>query len=745
MHFPLQIIFLLTLWLIGTASFVPVFAQGTGTLTGTVRLKDPGTPLGHATVSILRLRKSVESAQDGTYAISDIPPGEYEVVAHLHQFTDTEKTIRVEAGQEVSLDFELSLQTLRQELTVTASLQEESTLETFSAVTSKESFDLLTKASSSAVGELLKEEPGIAQRSGGPGTGRPVIRGYDGDRVLVMQDGIRTGTLSSSSADHGEPLDVTTMERVEVVRGPASLLYGSNAIGGVVNVISSHHFLHHHPHEGVRGQITGVAGSANGQGSGSGKVEIGTGSWMMWLGGGGLRTGDYSTPLGTVENSGTDYEHSSGGFGYYGAKRGFDVAYSYGTGFNGVPLFEPAGDDASGVESGSAEEEGPVDITFRKHDLRGNFFAHDVGSAFDHVHVALNYSDWNHTELEGGEPCTDFFNKQFIYRGELTQKRVGRLEGKFGVWGMQRSFEAIGEEALSPPVDQNAFAAFALEEVRFEKFRLQFGARLDHNAYNVMSGSLPNRSFNGFSGSAGINVPLWEGGAFVTSFTRSHRSPALEELYNHGPHAGNATYEIGNPQLGAEAGNGVDMAIRHSTGNFNGELTFFYNRMNNFVYLQPNGEYLEGLPVGVYSQDDSRFAGTEARADLRLRPDLWLNLGLDYVDAEIRETGQPLPRIPPLRGKVGFDWRWRNLSVEPQAVLARDQRDLAPNETRTAGYTVFNLDAGYTVTRQRVLHQFSLTAFNLGNRLYRNHLSLIKEFAPEMGRGVRFSYTLRFF
>jgi iron complex outermembrane recepter protein len=714
------------------------FAADTGTLAGTVRLKDPGTPLAHATVTIIGLGKAVESGDDGAYLIGGIPPGLYQVTAHLHQFTDTQKSIQVEAGRQVNLDFDLSLQIMKQELTVTASLQEESVLDTFSAVISKESFDLLTKASSSAVGDLLSGEPGISERSGGPGTGRPVIRGFDGDRVLVMQDGIRTGTLSSSSADHGEPLDVSSVERVEVVRGPATLLYGSNAIGGVVNVISNHHFLHHHAHDGVLGEINGGAGSANGQANGGGNVEIGKGNWMLWLGGGGLRTGDYSTPVGKVQNSSTDFEHTSGGIGYYGEKAGFDAGYAYSTGLNGVPF---AGADG-GLAGGETE---PVSVAFRKHNLRGNIFFHDVNTVIDDVHIALNYSDWNHTEMEGSQVGTDFFNKQFVYRSEFTQRKYGRLDGKFGIWGMHRNFEAIGAEALSPPVDQNGFAGFALEEVSFEKFRLQFGARIDHNSYNVMSSGLPDRSFNGLSGSAGINVPLWKDGSFVASYSRSQRSPALEELYNNGPHAGNATYEVGNPNLRAEIGNGLDLVLRHNADRFIGELTFFYNRMNNFVYLQPNGEIRQGLPVGLYTQDDSRFIGTEARAQFRVHPSLWLKLGTDYVNAEIRRTQQALPRIPPMHGKVGLDWRYKSLSVEPEVELASDQAQLAPNETRTPGYTVFNLNASYTITQAHLLHQFSVTAFNLGDRLYRNHLSLIKEIAPEMGRGIRINYTVRFF
>jgi iron complex outermembrane receptor protein len=171
----------------------------------------------------------------------------------------------------------------------------------------------------------------------------------------------------------------------------------------------------------------------------------------------------------------------------------------------------------------------------------------------------------------------------------------------------------------------------------------------------------------------------------------------------------------------------------------------------DFVFLAPTGEIEDNLPVANYLQDDSRFIGTELEVDVRLHPKVWLNLGLDYVDAELIDSsgalpsGTPLPRIPPLRGRVGLDFNYRGLSVKPEAVMTRDQDELFPGETRTAGYTVFNVVASYTLPRQHFAHIFSVNAYNLGDRLYRNHLSFIKELAPEMGRGVRLTYTMRFF
>jgi iron complex outermembrane receptor protein len=231
----------------------------------------------------------------------------------------------------------------------------------------------------------------------------------------------------------------------------------------------------------------------------------------------------------------------------------------------------------------------------------------------------------------------------------------------------------------------------------------------------------------------------------VANYNHSYRAPALEELYNNGPHLGNLTFEIGNPDLKRERGDGLDLSLRHSGDRLRAQANFYYYNLRDFVFLAPTGEVEDGLIAAQYRQADSRYAGTELGLDFALHPNLWVNLGLDAVDAELKESRTPLPRIPPLRGRFGLDMRYKGLSVRPEMVVTDEQDEIFPTETRTAGYAVFNLRASYTLGQQHAAHIFAVNAFNLGNRLYRNHLSFIKELAPEIGRGVRFSYTVRFF
>ena len=721
---------------------VQLLSQSTGTIRGTVSLQADQSRLHHATVRIVQLRRSTETVEDGTFEFRDVPPGRYDLIAHMHALTDEKQTVEITPGLIVEANFRLALGTVRQEITVTASGREETTIETFQTVTSLDGPQLAARNAAPSLGELLDHETGIAKRSFGPGSSRPVVRGFDGDRVLILQDGVRTGTLSSQSGDHGEPVDGAALERVEVVRGPATLLYGSNAIGGVVNVITRHHEMDNHPHAGLRAHLSGLAGSANGLGGGNGGFEYGFGDYLFWANGGGQRTGDYKTPIGTIENSGSLMTQTSAGIGRHAEKGYFSLSYGLQDGRYGVPPVEVhSGDDEAEREEGHDHEH--VKIDWRRHNARFQGGWRELSGAIEAFKATINYSDWKHNELEDTISEPAFRTSSSHTAACSISSGPAGYPGSFGVWGMQRAFKAVGEEALAPPVDQMSFAAFGLEEVRFERIRLQFGARLEHNSYDPEG--LRSRSFTGVSGSAGIYVPTWKNGAVVLNYTSSYRAPALEELYNRGPHLGNLTFEVGNPDLQRERGNGVELSVRHSSSRARMEVTGFYNRLRDFVYLAPTGNEEDGLIEADYDQADARYMGAEARLDVKVARDLWLNLGFDAVDAQLRGSHVPLPRIPPVRGRIGLDFRHGTFTVRPELVLSNRQFQIFPTETETAGYAVPNISATYVIATQHVSHLFGVNLFNLSDRLYRNHLSFIKEFAPEIGRGIRITYTMNFY
>jgi iron complex outermembrane receptor protein len=706
-----------------------LLAQATGTLRGRVTLDPGGEPLHDVDIHVGD--RETDTGADGTYEITGLAPGVYTVLVHLQSLSDQSRQVVIAAGQSTVADFVLRFAEVRESVTVTASGREQSTFEAFQTVTTVDSLQLALQARPS-LGEAIQNQPGVAKRSFGPGNSRPVIRGFDGDRVLVMQDGMPTGAISSQSGDHGESIDPSNLESIEVLKGPATLLYGSTAIGGVVNAVTGRTALHDPPHPGVHGSLTGYGGTTNAQGGGSANFDVGLGPWLIWGSGSGQRTGDYGTPIGTVPSSGTRTSNSSGGFGWYGDKRFADASYRYDEGRYGVPF-------AKELE-GAAED---ISLAFHRHNLRVTTGWQNGAGVLPAFRLSVNYSGWQHKELEGEEPVTVFNNKLVSYRGVFEQRPSGPLSGSFGFQGLYRDFKTAGEEALAPPVTQRSFAVFGLEELTYERLRFQFGARVENNAYNPVG--LPSRSFTGFSGAAGIYVPFRRDNALVINYTYSYRAPALEELYNNGPHVGNITFELGDPNLRRERSRGIEVSYRRRTGRMRRELSYFRYDIDNFVYLAATGEVEDGLPVARYAQARTRYWGFESSTGLALHPNFELMFGFDYVNAGIKSSGTPLPRIPPARGRAGFEFRKGGFRIQPQAILTNRQKRVYVNETPTAGYVVFGFTSSYTWARQHVAHIAGVEAFNLGDVLYRNHLSFIKDRAPEIGRGVRFTYTVRFF
>jgi iron complex outermembrane receptor protein len=726
-------IFFLSVVAIVTVS-ISAAAQGTATLSGTITLSDSGKPIHNVLVTILQLRRSTSTDDDGKFEFKDIPSGRYDVVAHLDRVPDVVRSIDINGT--ATLDFQIQLSGVREEVTVTATGTEQAVSSSIQSVDVIGSIDL-AKKSPISLGESLDGELGIAKRSFGPGTARPVIRAFDGDRVLVLQDGNRIGGLGYESGDHAEPVEVLTVERVEIVKGPATLLYGSNAIGGVVNAISSHDS----PHKGVNGFLTTLGSTNSSQFGGSGGFEYGTDELLFWATVGGHRSGNYDTPAGKVLNSFSREGNISTGIGYYPARGFVSFNYTLNKRRYGIP-FNPAEEDPE-----------IVFLNPRRHsfNFRGGF--RENKSFAESGTFSVQYNNYRHSEIdtETGIPNTTFTNNSIVYSGLFDQKKHGELSGRFGFWGQHRDFESLGEEALAPPTKHNAFAVFALQTLEIEKASLQFGARVETNRYRpnptTTRGVLPDRSFTGFSGAVGVRISTWTGGSFVTNYSHSYRAPSLDELYNEGPHPGNLAFEIGNPNLTSEIGDSLDFGVRHSTKRVKIEANGFFYNIRNFVFLAPTGEvdHESGLIIAEYLQDKARFVGTEARLDTQLHPKIWLNVGADYVRAELTETDTPLPRIPPLRGRMGLEIRLKNLLLNPEVVMTKDQDRLFPNESRTAGYAVFGLSGSYLIAHGHAAHIISFNAFNLGDRLYRNHLSFIKDFAPEMGRGLRVTYTLRFF
>ena len=816
------------------AAAAPAPAQETGTLLGNVTLAETGDPIDGAVILLLGTG-AFTFTDNGSFEITNVPPGSYEVTAQREHLTTVQQPVTVVAGETARVDFELGLSPLREEVTVTAeaTVGAEATLQAFNAVTTLDALDIAREAPGT-LGEALEDEPGIANRSFGPGASRPIVRGFGGDRVHIIEDGIPTGDLSSTSDHHGVTVDPHSAERIEVTRGPATLLYGSNIVG-LINVITPHAAYRNlltPPAsygdtllDGTRGRFGADATSANAQVGSYANLQHSSGNLLYWGSGTYRRSGDYDTPEGSVFNSAAEMSSGRAGLGYFGDRFFSSLSLTLEDSRFGLPFedrfhahggeddhdhdHEPRGHDPGerlAIDLASQRRVARLDIGVRNID---NSVIQGIRTG---VHV-VDVQDDHVDTLAGIENIdTRFTNRTYITRTLVYQRQQEHLTGRFGSELRFRNLAATGAEAISPRTEQVALSAFGYEELTFGRFRLQVGGRVERADYDAAGRPvLPgrddhddghghdgdhghdhdhdmdhhgeddrdghdhdehghddhddgdhedgrdeqgderllappdprDRQFLAASASAGMHVDLGGSRAVVANFTRSHRVPAQEELYNFGPHLGN--FEIGSPDLEMETMRGLDVSFRQRVGRVQGEANFYVYGIDSFIFGDLTDEVVDNLRILDIRQGDSRFVGFDARGSLRLGGQVRATLGLGYVHATLTSTGEPLPRIPPLRGTLSLDVPVGQLTISPELLFAGRQDRIFRDETETGGYSVVNLDASYVWPRQHVAHVLSLAGYNLTNALYRNHTSFIKDLAPEMGRGVRVGYSLRFF
>lgn len=731
-----------------TAAAHTVFAAQSGaTLSGRLLNSLSGAPIAGATVQIDEIGHMTVSDPDGTFRFENVPPGLYHVSVRSQGYSTRRTEVTVSAGTVTPVDVPIDPELHFEEQT-TVSGDSRSQFEVYQP-TAVLSGQELTKQLEMSLGATLESQPGVAARSFGPAPSRPVIRGLDGDRVQILQDGQRMGDLSSQSGDHGVAVNPAAASRIEVVRGPATLLYGANAIGGLVNVITDD--IPTQPVNGMGGTAVFDIGSAAKEAATAVDVRAGDGTFALHAGAGGRRSGDVDTPEGELDNS-----QSRGGFGnvglsWTGARAYVGGSYGYDDTKYGVPIVEG----------------GEIQLTPRRHAMSLRTGGQGFAGAFDSYRATLSVRRYRHDELEGSEVGTAFKNNTVEAEVMGGHKAIGRMKGQVGGWYLDRAFGASGAEALSPDVDQQALSAFLFEEIAWPHIRFQFGGRVDHTKYTPAGER--ERSFTSGSGSVGllfIPKAMDERLTFAVSLARAARNPALEELFYFGPHPGNFAFEVGNPDLEPEHALGVDLSLRWRHARASGEITYFRNDIRDYVFRNPisEGDLLTRLgdvqrrfpnrdldveDAGEFAiveniAADSVLQGVEAHGDVRLTSNLFAEAGLDYVHGALKDSGVPLPRIPPLRTQVGLRYQYNAFQLGGNLVVAATQDRVLGEETPTDGYTLLRLFTAYSVQSGNLLHTITARVDNVADELYRNHLSLIKDLAPEMGRNIKLLYSVRF-
>jgi len=716
---------------------------------GRVLIAEGGLALPAVVVAIEERPVTATTDEDGAFVFPQQAPGLVHVRVSVQGFEPVRQEVEIRPGLEplvIALKDDLHYTEV-----VSVSPQPRDPFESYQPTSVLSGQELAIKLEGS-LGAMLSTEPGVAERSLGAGPSRPVIRGQDGDRVLILQNSQRTGDLSSQSADHGVTLNPAAATQVEVVRGPATLLYGANAIGGLINVVSEQ--IPTRPVTQVVGSGQFDLASNAGQAGAAGDISVGNGRWALNAGGSGRRAGDYDTPAGEVPNSQTQ-----GAFGSVGVSR----------------------TDANGYLGGSVAidetrygvpfvEEGGIELNPRRRVLNARGERRNVPGLFDSVRASVAHHRYRHEELEDNEPVTFFRNDLLDVDLRATHRPVGRMTGTVGVSGYGRTFEVEGAEALSPRVEQRMFSLFTYQELTWAHATLQFGGRYDRAAYDPRGG-LQSRTFDNLSFSFGTLLRPTDRSIFAVNFARAARNPALEELYFFGAHPGNFTFEIGNANLESEIAWGLDVSYRLRLPRVSAEVTYFNNTVDNYIFRSPlseeafderfgelededhHAEVEEGdheghahgnLPIIEFLGRDARLQGVEAHADIDVARGLHLELGLDTVRGTLRQTGEALPRIPPVRFTGGLRYHRQALQLGTQLVGVADQTRVYDVETPTPGYVVVKLFGAYSFQRGPLAHTFTVRLDNAADRFYRNHLSFIKDLVPEMGRNLRVVYGVSF-
>jgi iron complex outermembrane receptor protein len=708
--------------LLGSPTYV--WGQDTSaTLSGKVTNARSAAAVSGARVVLEETGRETTSDTDGEFTFRGVRPGTY----HIRTSADGFAPARVEVVASAdSTPTTISLQSeLHYSEVVSVSPSPRDPFESYQPASVLSGQELSLKLEGS-LGELLKTEPGVADRAFGPGPSRPVIRGLDGDRVLIMENGQRTDDLSSQSGDHGVVIMPLGAERVEIVRGPATLLYGANAIGGLVNVVSD--IIPTRPITRTTGEAQAEFGTAAEEAGTAGELSVGNGKYALHGGGGGRRSGDVGTPLGDIENSQTRTGFGHAGGSFTGSTGFVGASYQYDDTKYGIPIVEGGG----------------IELTPRRHVFTARGQSRGLDAFVNALRASFNVRRYKHDELDAGEIGTQFKNDTLDFDVMATTRPVGgRLHGTYGFSGYDRSFEAIGEEALSPPVDQQTFGLFTYQEAIWPHVTLQFGGRVDWASFDPQENLRP-RDFTNGSASVGALFRPTDQTTVAVSFARAVRNPALEELYFFGPHIGNFQFEIGNADLDAEEGLGVDVSFRWRLARASGEVTWFRNDIDNFVFRNPTGEVEDELPVIEFTGADSVLQGVEAHTDIEVTEAWIVEAGVDYVRGTLKATDEPLPRIPPFRFTGGVRYRWNTLQVGAQVVAAAEQDRVFGAETPTDGYGLLKLFGVYSLTQARAVHTFTARLDNVTNETYRNHLSFIKDLAPEMGRSFKFVYGVQF-
>jgi iron complex outermembrane receptor protein len=634
----------------------------------------------------------------------------------------------------------------------------------------------LTREIRPSIGETLASQPGVTASSFGPTASRPILRGLQGERVRILSDGIGTLDLSSSDPDHQVTINPLTAERIEVLRGPSALLFGSSAIGGVVNVIDTRI-----PRRVPGGPVAfnGLAdyGSAANERSGNASVDVPIGGHFVVHADGAyskyddleigghvlskaLREEALASPdpdiqaladlKGKLPNTAGNVGDVAGGVAYVDGDLNIGVSVSHHTFHYGVPI-------RFSLDPAEEAETPTLDGRQTRADARVNV---PIGGLFKIFEFRGGISKYHHDELNPeGEVDSSFRTKGGEMRADLVQNERGGWGGTSGVQYLETHVKLAGDEKYLPDSRNKQLGLFTLQSIVMGKIRFEAGARVesahldaDEDAQIAANGgpigTMPfSLDFTPISASLGANYEFSPGWRAGLSLSHNERAPAIDELFSQGPHGGSESFNIGNPDLKKEAGNGLELSVHHTTGPVHVQGSIYYSRFSNFIYQAPTGEIRDGLPVYAYNEGKANYYGFEVQADAKFGKALGIDWGGELVTDGVRATIKhfgPAPLIPPLR-VIGALTGSRG-QVDGRIELERDfaHNRTAPIETDTAGFTLVNASLDYHPFAANPELTLSVQGDNLFDVDARRSTSILKDYAPLAGRDIRLTARVAF-
>jgi iron complex outermembrane receptor protein len=587
--------------------------------------------------------------------------------------------------------------------------------------------DELRRRQASSLGDTLDREPGVQSGGMGPGASRPVIRGQDAPRVRVLDNGLGSMDVSTISPDHRSAVETLGATQVEILRGPATLVHGGGAIGGLVNVVTKR--IPRERMQGVVGAAELRLGGAAREYTGLVDLNGGSGGFAWHVDAFSRNAGDYDGPRGRVSNSFVESRAANFGATLVGDRGHVGLGAQVLDSFYGVPAGELA----------------RIDLDQRRYELEGEL--RDPLPGFSRVRARLGRTDYRHDEIEqAGEVATRFDNNGTEGRLELTHRPVGPFTGVLGASGHGRRFSAVGEESFLQPVRSRGSALFLVEEARAGDWRVELGGRLERERHRPDAGTgLPERSFSPTTWSGGATWTFVPGYSVAATLTRAQRAPAIEELYANGPHAATATFEVGDNALRLESSRNLDVSLRKAAGAWRWKAGVFANRFRDYVYAQASGTVDDtgtADPAGEftlvnYRQAAARFRGFEAELAWRPEGPWGWRMFADAARGRLEGAGN-VPRMAPSR--IGLEGTYGSGPWGAYANLLRvlrQDRIATAQETATPGYT--RLDAGiqYRVGQGgQAATTVYVQANNLLDEDMRVHTSFIKDAAPLPGRSI---------